>query len=616
MRIRHIACITVLAALSLSTASAAGCQLQNIGTLPVDMQGLYPLVSMKINGAKARFELDSGSFYSFLWRGATVRYRLPVTPVLGDSYYVSGFGGSEKAYETTVRTFGFLGFAASHAKFLVLEGSGGTAGEPAGLIGENLLRVSDVEYDLANGVVRFFKPADCKGQPLAYWAVNTPYTSVKLQNMYVAQYELSATARIDGHRVTVWFDTGSPRSVLSLNAAKRIGITTHSPGVKFLGVGGGVEGGAVKIWVAPVKSFQLGGEKVEHAHLLMAHLSSESRSDYWTSGFPDMLLGEDFFLSHRIYVAYSQDRLYFTYNGGPLFNLNLPQVISGQAALPPASGAGSRPAAPGTAPSQPIVPADAAHSRRQGMAYAAMHRFEPALADLTRACALAPGDARNHYERGLVYAEDKQFASALEDYDAAIKLSPDDVEARLARVRLLRSHPDADPTSSTAVIKADLEAISRSSAPDADVRLTLGAMYGWLGDYQAGLTQINQWLSTHPLKGDQAYGLDHRCWLRARTDQDLGAALADCNHSLDVWYNMNTLASRGLVYLRLGRPRAAISDYDAALDISPAMATALYGRGLAELRLGRKTRAQKDLAAAKKSDSGIVKYFAQMGLSP
>ena len=34
-----------------------------------------------------------------------------------------------------------------------------------------------------------------------------------------------------------------------------------------------------------------------------------------------MLIGADFFLSHRIYVASSQRKLYFTYNGGPVFNL-------------------------------------------------------------------------------------------------------------------------------------------------------------------------------------------------------------------------------------------------------------------------------------------------------
>lgn len=620
MRIRHIGCIAILAASFLSTAWAAGCQLQQIGSLPVDMQGLRPLVTTKINGVKAHFELDSGSFSSLMWSGAARRYRLPVTPVLGDSFYVSGIGGVEKAHETTIRSFEFLGYPVTNAKFLVLDGGGSSPGEPAGLIGQNLLRISDVEYDLADGVVRFFKPAGCKGRPLAYWAVSTPYTSVKLRDLYVAQYHLSATAIVDGHRLTVWFDTGSPRSFLSLTAAARIGITPHSPGVKFLGTEGGIGGGVAKTWLVPVQSFQLGGEKVEHAHLLMAHLNYYgdyyARMGYATNSFPDMLLGDDFFLSHRIYVAYSQSRIYFTYNGGPLFNLNLPQVLSGKTEPPAAPGAGTAATAAQGGQATSDTQPDAGRLRRQGMAYAAMRRFDPALADLTRACELAPNQARNHYERGQVYAEDEQFRLALKDFDTAVKLRPDDIEARLARVRLLRSHPEAGPAGSVAVINSDLDTISQLSAPADDVHLTLGGIYGRLGDYQAGLDQIDEWLKVHPLKGDQAAGLDDRCWLRATVNRDLHHALDDCNHALDLRYDTDSLDSRGLVYLRLGRPRAAISDYDAALDIAPGIATSLYGRGLAELRLGRKARAQKDLAAAKSRDSGIARYFARMGLSP
>jgi hypothetical protein len=49
-----------------------------------------------------------------------------------------------------------------------------------------------------------------------------------------------------------------------------------------------------------------------------------------------MLLGADFLRSHRVLVAHSQRKIYFTYTGGPVFQLN-------------------RPAAPGTEPR----PADA-----------------------------------------------------------------------------------------------------------------------------------------------------------------------------------------------------------------------------------------------------------------
>ncbi len=40
-----------------------------------------------------------------------------------------------------------------------------------------------------------------------------------------------------------------------------------------------------------------------------------------------MILGADFFLSHHILVASSQRKLYFTYNGGPVFDLR-PQAVA------------------------------------------------------------------------------------------------------------------------------------------------------------------------------------------------------------------------------------------------------------------------------------------------
>ena len=39
-----------------------------------------------------------------------------------------------------------------------------------------------------------------------------------------------------------------------------------------------------------------------------------------------MLLGYDFLRSHRVLVAHSQRRIYFTYNGGPVFVRTPPTV--------------------------------------------------------------------------------------------------------------------------------------------------------------------------------------------------------------------------------------------------------------------------------------------------
>lgn len=623
MLIRCLGCrrlrrIAALAALSLTSAVAsANCQVQQMGVLPVEMHGLTPYVGAKINGTKVRFILDSGSFASMMFRDAAAQFHLPIRHP--DALHVVGLGGSEDAYVATAQSFEFLGMTIPKAQFLVINQN--LDSDSVGLIGQNLLRIWDAEYDLANGIVRFFKPVGCADRPLAYWAVNTPYSSVDLQYMDVARPHLTTTATINGRSVTVWFDTGASRSFLSLDAAKRAGITTDSPGVTFLGLRGGIGPTPTRAWSAPIDTFQLGGEKVAHTHLLIGDLEPWHRVGEIGGGMPDMLLGADFFLSHRIYVAYSQRKLYFTYNGGPLFNLNLPQFAS----------ASARPT--GEQPSSD-APTDADGFKRRGMAYASTRQFDLALADLTRACDLAPHDAEDHYDRGVIYAEDGQLKSALQDYATAILLQPDDVDAHLARAELLQSHPDAAPKDTAPTqVKSDVDAVSRLAPPGAAARLALSELYRELGDYSNAVEQVDLWLSQHPLRSDQAVGLSSRCWLRAATNQDLREALADCNHALDLRAyapasveshireslapeDPHVLQNRGLVYLRLGRPTDAVHDYNSALGVDPNMPIALFGRALAELRLGETAQGQSDLAAAEKLDSGIAKRFAGMGLAP
>ena len=633
MRMRHIGSVVFLAAFSLATGVAsARCQLQQLAVLPVDMQGLRPLVWAQINGQKARFLLDSGNVYNNISRAAAEQYHLPLESIANDTAFVRGVGGTETVKLTTVDNFGFLGLTLRKIPFLVFDQ--GSSSEIAGLIGQNVLRgISDVEYDLADGTVRFLKPVGCETQALAYWAVKTPYSYVELKSMSALEPHLRSEVTINGQRMSVWFDTGDSRSTLSLEAAKRAGITPNSPGVTFLGLGGGIGPAPVKMWVAPIDSFQIGGEKVAHTHLMVADFQPRDSEGFVSGDFPDLILGDDFFLSHRIYVAYSQNKLYFTYNGGPLFNLNLPQFASGATAAPSASGASSPPSATSGAQPTGDEPTDAAGFRRRGMAFASMREFDRALADLTRACELAPGDAENRYQRGVIYRQQGQLKSALQDFDAALKMQPDDIDAHLARAELLNSNPEADPAAAATEIKSDLEAMRHLAAPDADVRLTLSSLYGDRGDYPAAIAQVNQWLDTHHTASEHAEGLNERCWLRAKANQDLPEALEDCNQALALTpsaaaemgtfigtklapENPAFLDSRGLVYLRLGRLKDAIRDYDSALNTDPRMSTSLYGRGLAELRLGDKTSGQADLAAAQKLYPGIAQDFAGMGLTP
>src|SRR2546430_17262669 len=73
-----------------------------------------------------------------------------------------------RPYLTEVKTFTIFGLPVPHVQFLVLPNDLGN-GE-AGNLGPNVFRNSDVEYDLANGVIRMMRPRDRKNPVLAYWA--------------------------------------------------------------------------------------------------------------------------------------------------------------------------------------------------------------------------------------------------------------------------------------------------------------------------------------------------------------------------------------------------------------------------------------------------------------
>ncbi len=636
MRARHFGWAALLALISGPGALAGGCKLLQVGTLPVTMQGLRPVVTVGLNGTQVPFLLDSGAFFSTISQDAVTRYALAEGPVPGDSLYLSGAGSGETHVQlATVKRFAYLGVPLHHVRFLVTDAN--IWGELAGSLGQNLLHVSDVEYDLADGIVRFIKPVGCAGQPLAYWAVKTPYSAVTLRRVGAVHADLITHAAINGRRVTVLFDTGSPRSILSLQAARRAGITPDSPGVTPLGISGGIAGNRFEIWTAPVKVFQIGGEKVEHTHVLIANIEPSLPVGWISARHPvDMILGDDFFLSHRIYVAYSQRKLYFTYNGGPLFNLNLPQFARASRSPGASPATASSPTA-ASATAEAGSPASAAGLARQGMAFAAMREYHRALADLTRACTLAPRSAHDRYERGIINLEAHHYRSALADLDAAITLRPDDLKAHLARAELLHRHPTLGVAGGRAEIESDLQTIARLARPAADVRLALASLYGDLGKYSAAIAQVDQWLSHHRLASDRITGLNERCWLRATADRDLDGALNDCDEALNLSERTPTNLyrshfgytqsaptsgspavrdSRALVDLRLGRYRRSIDDYDTALREDPRLPTSLYGRGLAELRRGEIHRGNADLAAAKKLDQRVAAQFQRMGLEP
>jgi tetratricopeptide (TPR) repeat protein/predicted aspartyl protease len=570
-----------------SRAYAANCSLGRLAELPVTMNGLRPLVHAKINGTDALFIADSGAFFSSLTPAAAAEFKLRLVAAPFD-LIVRGVGGDAgHVWLTRIQTFTIFDLPVPNVDFLVL---GNDLGEGvAGVLGQNVFRIGDVEYDLAKGAIRLIRPKDCKNSDLAYWVQKgQPYSVMDIDLATPGAPHTKGVAYLNGSKIQVLFDTGNPISALTPEAAKRAGVSLEGPGVVAAGYGSGIGRRVVKAWIAPFGSFKIGDEEIRNARLRIEELGVYGA---------DMLIGADFFLSHHVYVASSQRKLYFTYNGGPVFNL-------AQAAAPESAA---------SAVTDEAQPTDAAGFARRGAASAARHDYQQAIADLTRACELAPTEASYFYERGLAHGQNKEADLALADFDAAIKLKPDDVAALVARasVRAGRHDPEA-------AIVADLEQADRAAPKEDPVRMRMGYLYEYIGQPQAAIAQFSKWIEVRE-RGDvhMSNALNARCWARAWWGQELEQALTDCNAALKLSPNTAAyLDSRGLVYLRQGQYDQAIGDYDAGLRLQPNNASSLYGRGVARVRKGQSAQGNADLSAAAALRPQIAEEMSKHGIAP
>jgi tetratricopeptide (TPR) repeat protein len=388
-----------------------------------------------------------------------------------------------------------------------------------------------------------------------------------------------------------------------LKAAARAGVTPQTPGVTPGGQTSGFGARRVDTWIAPFDTFKLGDESIQHSRL---------RIGAGEMGESDMLLGADFFLSHRVYVARSQHKIYFTYNGGPVFNLS-PGAVAQMAAEDKAAAPAPEPAAAAKTQAGPPdlnLPVDAAGFDRRGAAFVARLDYAHAIADFSRATELAPADPKPVYDRATAYIANHQPVLAMSDLDQVMRLKPDDVEALIARAALYAAAGDKSRA------RSDLDAAAKLAADPQEV-MRIALLYDGMDLFEQAVVQFDRWIMINPKGERMAIALNGRCWARAVLKTELDKAMADCNAALKLVPRQPAfLDSRALVHQDCGEWDAAIADYDAVLKDHPKASLSLYARGVAKTRKGLKEDGAADLAAATTLAPKIADQAKRFGLTP
>jgi tetratricopeptide (TPR) repeat protein/predicted aspartyl protease len=609
---RSLFLVSTLLSLSIAStcAFADTCKLGELAEFPIRMEGLRPLMTANINDVDVQFVIDSGAFFSMMSTAAAAQLKLKISPA-PPGFYLRGVHGTADVSIATAKTFTLAGVPLHNVEFLV-GGSEAGAGS-IGLLGQNVLHLADVEYDLGRGVVRLMKPQDCSKTMLGYWVdKSTPYSVISLSSESELRGQATGSAiapktprlahtlgsaYVNGVAIRVMFDTGAATSVLSLKAAERAGIKPDSPGVVSAGASYGIGRSTFANWIAPFSSFKVGDEEIKNTRLRIGDIDLPNA---------DMLIGADFFLSHRIYVANSQQKLYFTYNGGPVFNLtngNRPVTE------PATDGSAQQPNAAAE------VSADAADYNRRGAAFASRREFDQALSALTHACELQPNNPQYLYQRGMVYWEMKQPDPAMADFDQSLKLKPEDFRVRIARARLLLQRGD------NALATADLDAADTIAPKEADERYQIAHLYERADRLAPAVAQFSLWIDSHADDARLPDALNSRCWVRAIEGVDLPLALNDCNAALkratkSSPFYAAVAGTRGLVFLRMGDYEKSFVDYNASLKINPKNSLSLYGRGIDKLRTQRTADGDADIAQATAIRPQITEEFKRRGILP
>ncbi|MBM7129623.1 aspartyl protease family protein [Dyella mobilis] len=580
----RVGCVVVGCLLAGQAWASSTCQVKDFGTLSVEMIGGQAVTAVKINGQDARLLVDTGAFFSSMSKAnaQSLGLKLRAAPF---GFRIGGIGGSTSAQIGIAQQFTILNTTLKDIEFIV----GGTD-IGYGLLGANLLDIADLELDLADGKVTLFKPEHCDKWAMAYWT-KTGYQVANTEDSYNQNDRRTfVDVMVNGKKVRALIDSGAHATMLSRDAAERAGLDLNAPGVKVSGTYG-IGSKVVKTWIVHVDAFSVGTETIHNSEM-------EVLDGSFTNIGTDMLLGADFLLAHRVFIANSQHKMYFTYNGGRVFAGAQAPSDTGKADA--ATGADGDDTKPRTASDYDLA----------GEAHLSRGEPKEAIADLNEAIRMAPDQPAYYVARSRALGADRQFDAALADLNKALSLDPKNVDALLARAQWRVRHKDP------AGAAIDLTTASSLVPPDSRQSLIIADVYIELGQPDAAIPLLDAWIHTHGNDAMLGIALNARCWARGQLNQQLDDALSDCRKAIKRDGEKPAyLDSLGLVQLRLGHYDDAIKAYQQGLAVNPHLAWSRYGLGLAEVRNGQADAGHADMAAARAINPRIQIMAAKFGLT-
>ena len=302
-------CLTAVFLFSAQARADNACHFIEQANLPLSYaeKSRTPTVDGEINGNRVKMLLDTGASQTYVMKDEADRQNLNPERI---KQQTQGVGGLSSIFLVKIKDFAIGEAHAKNLRFPVVEilGQPGTAG----LIGADFLMQYDIELNFADRYVKLFHADHCQERDLAYWdpkAMSVP--------MEMGEGSKHARVQVKLNGVTLWalIDSGASRSVVDLDAARKLGFSADAPGVKFSGKIVGIGPEKRDSWNMTFDSFAIGDEEIQHPRIAVM----EGAETFLGRKPFDMILGRDFLTAHHVMLATSQQQFYFSYNGGQVF---------------------------------------------------------------------------------------------------------------------------------------------------------------------------------------------------------------------------------------------------------------------------------------------------------
>jgi predicted aspartyl protease len=289
------------------------CKLQMVAELPlISADGSdVVLVPVELGGKQMSMVVDTGAFASVL--SETVTNPLHLEPVQIGRDMVTGATGRSINHAVKTGQFRIGPLDLSGSSMLsdpTVFGDG-----VAGLLGDDVLKRFDLDFDFGHHRLRLFLPDHCPGQ-VVYWSKQASVVPLEVRSdghMYVP-------IAVDGHSLRALLDTGASRTTMYLDIASgRFGLGPDTPGVTQGDAESVLGGGSVRTYRYRFNSLTIGDITIGHPEMSLIgrgimHTADwrEMAESHGTLETLDVILGIRQLRNLHLYVATDEQKLYIT----------------------------------------------------------------------------------------------------------------------------------------------------------------------------------------------------------------------------------------------------------------------------------------------------------------